>query len=141
MPVTMHPYRGPADVRAMQLLVQREWRRASTHHHIGSFLWERVEQWQPSEQWPTMLWRDGDDVVAWGWFYERDPDVLYFEYDRTRPDLLAAVLDWFERTANAAQLVISIRADRSDLIAALESRGYDLASDETPFGIMHTHDL
>jgi GNAT superfamily N-acetyltransferase len=140
MSIPMHAYSGRADLRAVQLLIQRQWR-FTAFKHIGPLSWERCAHYGPAAHWPTMLWREGEEVLAYGWINERDPDTLAFEFDRARPDLREAVFDWFERTATSNRLAIPVRDNRPDLIAALTARGYVAAGDDEPFGLIHRHDL
>ena len=62
----------------MQSLTQRCWS-LDARHHIGGLAWQRFEHLGRESEWPTRLWETRDEIVgAWGWIYERDPDLLFF---------------------------------------------------------------
>ena len=65
--VQMTEYAGPDGLNDMQELVRRTWSPAS-RLHLGDVAWERsVNARRSSADWRTAVWRDGEDVVAWGW--------------------------------------------------------------------------
>jgi len=132
-------YAGPADLRAMQALAQALWPK-ERQFHIGGLAWQRFEHVGREADWPTRLWEADGRVVAWGWIYERDPDLLYFQVDPAFPALVAEVLDWFEGGARAAMLNIPVLDLHAARISALSARGYS-AVGSGPFGLLNARDL
>ncbi|MFC5289650.1 GNAT family N-acetyltransferase [Actinokineospora guangxiensis] len=114
-------YSGVDDLRAMQLLSRRIWQRAG-QWHIGDLAWGRFQHTGYEPQWPTALWEDGGEVVAWGW--TRQPDTLRLHVDPERPELVAEVLDWFAGVATAEELAVTVLDSDEPLIAGLRAAGY-----------------
>lgn len=121
--VTRRDYTGPEDLRAMQSLAQRIWSRSSSVH-IGDLAWQRFQHVGREAEWPTVLWEAGREVVAWGWVSL--PGGLALLVDPTRPELATEVLGWFEDTATAAELTVTVLDAEKHVIAALERSGYAL---------------
>jgi hypothetical protein len=138
-PVESRDYVGPADLRAMQALTSRCWS-LDERHHVGGLAWQRFEHVGREVEWPTRLWEAGGHVVAWGWIYERDPDLLYLQVDPAHASLTPEVLTWFEATASADELGVEVSDRQQDLISTLEARGYALRT-LGPFGLVNIRSL
>ena len=50
----------------MQAAVARHWSLDSAWH-VGDLAWDRFQHVGREHEWPTQLWLDGDEIVAWGW--------------------------------------------------------------------------
>ncbi|MEV7091969.1 GNAT family N-acetyltransferase [Amycolatopsis sp. NPDC051045] len=121
--VKRRSYTGPADLRAMQSLAQRIWSKASSLH-VEDLAWQRFQHAGREAEWPTVLWEAGGEVVAWGWISL--PGELTLLVDPARPQLASEVLGWFEDTAPAAELAVTVLDAEKHVIAALERSGYAL---------------
>jgi len=121
--VTRRDYTGPEVLRAMQSLAQRIWSRSSSVH-VGDLAWQRFQHVGREAEWPTVLWEAGREVVAWGWVSL--PGELALLVDPARPELASEVLGWFEDTATAAELTVTVLDAEKHVIAALERCGYAL---------------
>ncbi|WP_328445929.1 GNAT family N-acetyltransferase [Amycolatopsis sp. NBC_00438] len=121
--VTRRDYTGPDDLRAMQSLAQRIWSPSSSVH-VGDLAWQRFQHVGREAEWPTVLWEAGAEVVAWGWVSL--PGELSLLVDPARPELASEVLGWFEDTATAAELTVTVLDAEEHVIAALERSGYAL---------------
>jgi len=119
--VTRRGYAGPADLRAMQSVAQRIWSKSSSLH-VGDLAWQRFQHAGREAEWPTVLWEAGGEVVAWGWVSL--PGELALLVDPARPELASGVLAWFEDTASAAELAVTVLDAEKHVIAALERCGY-----------------
>ncbi|WP_072474940.1 GNAT family N-acetyltransferase [Amycolatopsis australiensis] len=119
--VTRRSYTGPADLRAMQSLAQRIWSKASSVH-VGDLAWQRFQHVGREAEWPTMLCEAGGETVAWGWVSL--PGELALLVDPARPELVSEVLAWFEDTASAAELEVTVLDAEKHVVAALERSGY-----------------
>jgi hypothetical protein len=121
--VQRHDYSGPEDLRAMQELVQRIYQVAA-RFHIGDLSWEYSSA-PPARQdgWRIALWRDGDQVVGWGWVEGQD---LLLVVDPERPEVASEVLDWFRESTDAESLGCSVLEGETHLIAALAAAGYQV---------------
>ena len=96
--VQMTEYAGPDGLNDMQELVRRTWSPAS-RLHLGDVAWERsVNARRSSADWRTAVWRDGEDVVAWGWLEQ--PGHLLMTVDPDRAELATTVVEWFRASAN-----------------------------------------
>ncbi|MGW3999715.1 GNAT family N-acetyltransferase [Amycolatopsis sp. NPDC004772] len=121
--VTRRGYAGPADLRAMQDLAQRIWSKSSSVH-VGDLAWQRFQHAGREAEWPTVLWEAGGEVVAWGWISL--PGELALLVGPARPGLAPEVLAWFEDTASAAELAVTVLDAEKHVVAALERCGYAL---------------
>ncbi|MEV4051573.1 hypothetical protein AB0J55_10340 [Amycolatopsis sp. NPDC049688] len=121
--VARRGYTGPADLRAMQSLAQRIWSKASSVH-VGDLAWQRFQHAGRETEWPTVLWETGGEVVAWGWISL--PGELALLVDPARPGLASEVLGWFEATASADELAVTVLDAEKHVVAALERSGYAL---------------
>ncbi len=137
--VIARDYAGAADLRAMQALTSRCWS-LDERHHVGGLAWQRFEHVGREARWPTRLWEADGKVVAWGWIYERDPDLLYLQVDPAHAALVTQVLAWFESTASADRLEVDISDRQAALIAELEARGY-APRESGPFGLINQRSL
>ena len=130
--VSSRDYAGPADLRAMQVLAQRLWSRAS-YHHVGDLAWQRFEHLGREPAWRTRIWRDGEAVVGWAWLVEAGH--FYFQVDPAYSVLFDEVFDWIEAASDASVLSTGVLENQPDLIAALQRRGYQAGSDAYPFNL------
>ncbi len=121
--VTRRGYAGPADLRAMQDLAQRIWSKSSSLH-VGDLAWQRFQHAGREAEWPTALWEADGEVVAWGWISL--PGELALLVDPARRGLASEVLAWFEDTASAAELAVTVLDAEKHVVAALERCGYAL---------------
>jgi len=137
--VIARDYAGPEDLQAMQRLTQALWS-FDQRHHIGDLAWQRFEHIGHEPDWPTRLWVWDGRVVAWGWIYEHEPDLLYLQVDPAHPALHDDVLDWFESIATTDKIHIEVTNRESALIEALTSRGY-AARDGGAFGLLNARSL
>src|SRR5688500_6629577 len=96
----------------MQSLASASWRvRAETVNvdaTVGELAWVWGTNAQSADDFETRIWREGDEVVAWGWRYpsqelivsadrrEIAPPSLVWQVHPERPDLLDEVLTAFE---------------------------------------------
>jgi GNAT superfamily N-acetyltransferase len=119
----------------MQRLVQTCWSLES-RFHVGDLAWQRSQG--IDENWPTMLWQSDGETVAWGWAHP--PGHLYLAVRRDRVELLADVLDWFERAVDGAELSVDVLDREAHLIEALSARGF-LKKEGGPFDLHVVLDL
>jgi ribosomal protein S18 acetylase RimI-like enzyme len=132
--VGVRPYAGPADLRRMQALVTRAWvlQGPKVERHIGDVAWGRFQHVGREPEWRTLLWEEGGEVVAWAWLFR--PHTLDFQLHSERPELLHAVLDWFEAEAEGDEpLVTSALPVDEAAVAELERRGYEAVRDQPWF--------
>lgn len=115
------PYQGEADLRAMQLLVQRVWSK-KCHIHIGDLAWQRGRWKAGKPDWPTMLWEIDGVTVAWGWM--QLPNEFEFLVDTAVPGLADIVLGWAKGAAPDAQLKTAVLDTETHLIEALLHHGF-----------------
>jgi GNAT superfamily N-acetyltransferase len=133
--VTQKPYAGDEDLRAMQRLVQSIWSLES-RFHVGDLAWQRSQG--RDKDWPTMLWQEGGETVAWGWAHP--PCHLYLAVHRDRAALACEVLDWFERAVDGDELSVDVLDREAHLIEALLARGFRRREDG-PFDLYVVLDL
>ena len=107
----------------MQELVAKHWSLGSALH-IGDLAWDRFQHAGREHEWPTQLWFEGDEVVAWGWL--RLPSDLSYFVSPARPELLTSVVDWFEERAEGDALTVTVVGDEPELAA----RGYEPVTGE-----------
>jgi ribosomal protein S18 acetylase RimI-like enzyme len=129
--VTMRSYSSPADLLAMQKVVQRKWPR-SPHWHVGDLAWQRHRYKQGRADWPTMLWEKDGAVVAWAWAHL--PNELDLAVDPAVGELDQAVLKWFEDVAEGDSRTVRVLDTETHLIRPLKEGGYTLAT-ELPFAL------
>ncbi|GII61106.1 N-acetyltransferase [Sphaerisporangium krabiense] len=137
MTAIMRCYAGPADLRAMQELTRRVWSPASPQH-VGDLAWGRFMYTPEIADWPIALWEDGGRVVAWAW--ANLPGDLRMEVDPARPELLDAVLAWFDERAGDGVRTVCPLDDQADVRAALTRHGYELQRDG-PYFAPHARSL
>lgn len=141
--ITARDYAGPEDLRAMQALVQATWT-CNSHLHIGDLVWQRYPRDRRAE-WPTRLWFDGEDVVAWSWAW-RSADAADDDngfYAVVRPDyaqLYETLFDWAEAANSHPQLAVIAYEHDAPLVEALLRRGYRPRG-HGPFGLHTFRDL
>jgi hypothetical protein len=103
----------------MQGLTQRIWS-LSCNCHVGDHAWQRYIH--DDRGWPTALWEDSGEVVAWGWVPRRGH--LELLVDPARPDLVGTVLDWFASVATVPKLTVTVTDRQKYVISVLEEHGY-----------------
>lgn len=135
---TPRAYQGPADLRQMQELVQSLWSLES-RFHVGDLAWQRFEHEGREADWPTMLWEEDGDIVAWGWVHLAQRH-LYLAVRPDRAALALDVIDWFEATVAGPRLSVQTLDKETHLIAALESRSYRAVT-KGPFDLCVVLDL
>jgi ribosomal protein S18 acetylase RimI-like enzyme len=117
----VRPYAGPADLRAMQSLVQETWSRAS-RWHVGDLAWNRYPRQAREAEWPTRLWEVDGSVVAWGW--ARPPGRLDFMVHPRFPRLAEEVVGWFGGVARGKRWSAIVLETETHLTRALDEHGY-----------------
>jgi len=117
-------YASPDDLRTMQALVQEAWRLVGPKslRHAGDVAWAAFQHTGREPEWSRRLWFDVDQIVAWGWLL-RPEATLRWQLHPERPELLDAVLDWFESEAEG-ELATSALADDAAALETLRRRGY-----------------
>lgn len=105
--------------------------------HVGDLAWQRNQHLGREAEWPTALWENGDDVVAWGW--ARLPGELSMQVDPARPELASEVLDWFAGVAEGVRTVTVLDAE-THLIDTLTRHGY-VRQDSPDFECCMAHSL
>jgi GNAT superfamily N-acetyltransferase len=133
--ITRRAYAGPSDLPAMQALAQTIWSKAS-RFHVGDLAWGRDAR--RTHEWPTALWERDGSVVAWGW--ARLPGELDLMVHPQYPQLVDAVLEWFESVATAEDLSVTVLDAERHLVDALICRGYEAANDG-PFDLYESRNL
>jgi len=118
-------YGGVGDLHDLQRFAQRIWPRAS-RWHLGDLAWNLGQQPDPTPDRPMALWRDGGEVVAWGWL--ESPGELALLVDPDRPALVAEVLDWADAGPSNPPAVTVLDTERH-LVRVLEERGYSAEHD------------
>jgi GNAT superfamily N-acetyltransferase len=137
--ITSRDYAGPDDLRIMQALIQATWSRGS-HLHVGDLVWQRYPR-SPRADWPTRLWFDGGDIVAWSWVWgsadAADDDDGFFALVRpSYAHLYDALFDWAEAENPHPKLAMIAYEHDTPLVSTLIRRGYR-PRDHGPFGL-HT---
>ncbi|SEG91441.1 Ribosomal protein S18 acetylase RimI [Thermomonospora echinospora] len=117
----MRAYRHPDDLRALQGLVRRVWS-PGCQYHVGDLAWQRRQHLGREGEWPTALWEQDGVVVGWGW--AELPGFLNLLVDPARPNLIDAVLEWFDGVATAGPLTVVALQHDTRLVEALERHGY-----------------
>jgi len=86
----------------MQALVVRAWQESGppVSPHVGDLTWARFQHTGREHEWPTRLWEEDGDVVAWAWL--RLPDALELLVAPGRTDLLPELIAWGEERAGRA---------------------------------------
>jgi ribosomal protein S18 acetylase RimI-like enzyme len=107
----------------MQSLAQRIWSPAS-HCHVGDLAWQHNQHLDRT--WPTRLWWDGDEVVAWGRL--DGPGELTLLVDPVYP--ADEVLAWFAGVATGPRSV-EVLDRETHVIEALTRAGY--VRDDGPY--------
>jgi ribosomal protein S18 acetylase RimI-like enzyme len=113
---------GPADLAGMQALAERVFPQ-TRYRSVGDLAWNYALSYDRPADNPSALWRDGDQVVAWGWV-ER-PAELMLQVDPRYPGLARDVLAWAEQLA-AAPLTVTVADTEAVVSAALVSAGYEM---------------
>ncbi|MEU4241732.1 GNAT family N-acetyltransferase [Actinoplanes sp. NPDC026619] len=112
-------YSGPADLAAMQRIVQRAWN-PDSHWHIGDLAWQR-----PSMPDRTIaLW----DEAAWAWFSAGNGLEM-----AAPPELVGAVLAWFDEMAGDDEKSVTVMETDAAAIDGLTAAGYRPAQTTTFF--------
>ncbi len=108
----------------MQRLVQEAWQLVGLQNerHVGDLAWGAYQHVGREPEWERRLWFDDGRLVAYGWLY-RPEKTLDWQIHPERPELLGAVLDWFEGILDG-ELVTSASAGDAAAIEMLGRRGY-----------------
>jgi ribosomal protein S18 acetylase RimI-like enzyme len=114
----------------MQDVVTTAWRARGpkVERHIGDVAWGRFQHTDREPEWRTELWEEDGEVVAWAWLFL--PHTLDYQLHPEHPDLLPALLDWFESEAEGDTLVTSALPEDEVSVRELERRGYEPVADE-----------
>jgi ribosomal protein S18 acetylase RimI-like enzyme len=118
-------YEGADDLRRMQGLVSHVWREAlrpPLSHHVGDLPWRRFSVPGREATYPTRLWEEDGEVVAWAWLSLPDELEVLATPGRL-PALLDEAIAWADTRAGRPVKVDSLDAD-TRLRALLEERGY-----------------
>ena len=119
------PFQSVADLRAMQTLAQEVWRVAPEHIDVdgtvGELAWTASQHVGREHEWKRQLWFDAGATVAWGWIFA--PASLLWQTHPQRPELLDAVLDWFETSTDGPR-DLSVALDNTAAVAALQRHDY-----------------
>jgi len=123
------------DLRRMQRLVQDAWRAVGpkNERHVGDVAWAATQHAGREAEWRRQLWEDDGRVVAYAWLFR--PHALDWQVSPDRPELVDAVLEWFEVEAEADPLETSALADDEGAVAIIRARGYDEVSDGPWFAL------
>lgn len=128
--MSVRPYAGADDLRAMQNAAQRIWSPTS-RWHIGDLAWGRFMHVDREPEWPTALWTDDQgEVLAWGWV--ELPGHLDLLVDPAHPQLTVEVLRWFHQVATADDYTVTVLDTERHLVDALIAMGYQQQG-EGPF--------
>ncbi len=130
--VRVRDYGGADDLRRMQALVGAMWA-ASTgppvSHHIGDLAWKRFSIDGREDRFPTRLWEESGEVVAWAWVSLPDQLEVVIAPGR-RAEFLDEAIAWADERAGREVKVDSLDAD-DELRSLLVERGFEpLAEDE-----------
>jgi GNAT superfamily N-acetyltransferase len=120
----------------MQQLASRLYPAASWRH-AGDLAWAATCAGAP-EHGPTAVWRDGEDLVAWGWL--EGPGEVTLQADPRYPALAGEVLAWAEQVS-PVPISVTIAENEPHLAAAFTARGYRPAAEGGPFFVCLGHDL
>jgi GNAT superfamily N-acetyltransferase len=117
-------FAGPDDLRAMQQMCSRLWS-PSSRFHPGQLAWNRYSTSAAADRLGAdeaiSLWRDGSEVVGFGW--ADSPDWLELQVDPAHPEIADEVVEWFEEWSDTdEQSVLVMEGDVSD--PALEAAGF-----------------
>ena len=129
-----------SDVRAMQSLASEVWRLrpeiVNVDATVGELAWVWGTSAHDADSFDTRIWRDGEDVVAWAWWYppqelivsadrrEVAPPSLVWQVHPAHPELLDELFAAFDFG------LTHVRTCDDDAVAALERRGFVAAPTE-----------
>lgn len=133
-------FTGAGDLRAMQQMCSRLWT-PSSRFHPGQLAWSRyyhpVRGDALGEHEAIALWRDGSEVVGFGW--AEAEDWLELQVDPGQVEVAAEVVEWFEDWSDAeTQSALVMEGDASE--AALAAAGFEPEPDAWHF-VHHLLDL
>jgi ribosomal protein S18 acetylase RimI-like enzyme len=100
VPITSRPWRGPADLRAIQASISASWLIARPIVQVlaGDVAWWLASVPQGTDMRERIrLWIRSDEVIAWAWFMPPDAADLFLRADVSPVDrrgLVAAIGDW-----------------------------------------------
>lgn len=121
----------------MQTLTQRLWSQGS-RWHSGELAWFRFQHVGREPEWPTALWEDGGETVAWAW--AKLPGQLDLHLDPAHAGLADEILGWFDEVAEGPGRTVMLLDTETDLMDVLRRHGYRERI-EGPFFIHLRRDL
>ena len=116
----MTEHDGPADLAGMQALAERVFPQTG-YRSVGDLAWNYLLSYDRPADNPTALWRDDDQVVAWGWVQR--PAELMLQVDPRYPTLAGEVLAWAEPLA-VVPPALQVADTEIAVTEALTGRGY-----------------
>ena len=130
-------FAGAGDLRAMQQMCSRLWAPTS-RFHPGQLAWNRYDRPvaadRVDEGEAISLWRNGSDVVGFGW--AEAPDWLELQVDPAHPEVADEIVEWFEEWSDAeSQSALVMKGDVAE--SALAAAGFEPHPDAWHF----THHL
>jgi ribosomal protein S18 acetylase RimI-like enzyme len=116
--------RPPAELRALQTLVQELWRLDGPYvgTHVGDLAWGSTHLSQGAA-WRTRTWDADGRVVAGAWM--RRPAELEYEVLPDHRALQSEILDWFEGEAEGDERAVYSLSTDAGRLAFLSGRGYE----------------
>jgi predicted N-acetyltransferase YhbS len=119
-------FAGPGDLRAMQQMSSRLWT-PSSRFHPGQLAWSRYYRpleaaTRPVDGEAISLWRDGSEVVGFGW--AEAADWLELQVDPAHPEVAEGIVEWFEEWSDAeSQSALVMEGDVAE--TALSGAGFE----------------
>lgn len=144
-------------LQAMRRLAQETWRRHPSFVNADATLGELAWVWGAGHRaagatWQHRLWTHEGRTNAWGWIFapmtttlsatttRSEPTTLVWQVHPDYPELLDAVLEWFEAETPGVARQTSARQANKDALERLRSHGYDHDPD-APWSLLNTRDL
>lgn len=122
------------DFSVMQALTRQVWSR-NPRWHVGELAWSRYSVPGAQVGWRTSLWHDAGRPLAWGWV--ELPGDLSLVVDPSAPELIDAVLEWFDNAAGDGDLSCLVLESETAVIERLEAAGFT-ADDDAPYFRYHS---
>ncbi|GAA3566459.1 hypothetical protein GCM10022222_57920 [Amycolatopsis ultiminotia] len=136
---------GPDELRLMQGLAQEVTavrpELVTADASVGELAWVRAKDFDALHRfWRYRHWFDGDRLVAWGWvclphrvprgdgtFRAEQAATLVWQVHPDRPELLTAILDWYDEVAGDVDRLLTLQAAdvRAEAIAAAHGYVFD----------------